>query len=464
MVSGWMKDRIKPHTSLRRRITVTATLSTMLASAALSLVAIGIVKSAASDQIDRSLRRSSQRPLPERHMDPPFAGGPAQRGGTPILLQISTLEGKKIWSNGAAQDIGGLPKPSIPDGTNRYFFTKKIDGEHFRIFERRISRDRVVQAARPLFEQREYLRNLQLVLLGASVVVTVTVLLLSRFLAVSVLRPISTMTDTVVDISQTHDLSSRVSPPFGDAEVVDLADAFNEMLDSIDEARKQQLRFVADASHELKTPLTGIVGNSDYLIRHADGLSTDGRESVEAISRDAQRLTTLSSNLAMLAALDATQNNSGRTTLPSIEPVNIRTLILEEVDRTARAYPNAQIRVTNSDELTLKTSPELMRRVVSNLLVNAALHGGQNVEISYGSTSDNQLFIDVADDGAGISVDELPHLFDRFWRSRRSQNSPGSGLGLSIVSEACRILGGSVDASNSSDSGLIIKVTIPLNS
>jgi two-component system sensor histidine kinase MprB len=264
------------------------------------------------------------------------------------------------------------------------------------------------------------------------------------------LRPVRRLTLAAEDIARTEKLEPITVE--GNDEIARLASAFNAMLAALAAARDRQLRLVADAGHELRTPLTSLRTNLDLLVQ-ADGsgrLSDESRAELLADVRfQIEELTTLIGDLVELARDEG---------LPvTMEPVDLSEVVDRAVERVRRRASSLEFDVRASPWWVTGDATAL-ERAVTNLLDNAAKWspplGTVTVELSDGTLL-------VADEGEGIAEEDLPHVFDRFYRSKESRAMPGSGLGLAIVRQIAERHGGSVRAGTSRAGGAAFWFTVP---
>ncbi|HEX5086638.1 MAG TPA: HAMP domain-containing sensor histidine kinase [Nocardioides sp.] len=262
------------------------------------------------------------------------------------------------------------------------------------------------------------------------------------------LRPVRRLTEAAEEIARTEQLAPiKVE---GDDEIARLASAFNQMLASLAASRDRQRRLVADAGHELRTPLTSLRTNIDLLTQAGTSLPDEARaELLDDVRAQIEELTNLVGDLVELARDDPT-------------PAVIGTLELHEVldqavARVRRRAPGLTFEV-DADPWYVEGDAAAVERALTNLLDNAAkwsppggtvrvtVHGGEVV---------------VDDEGAGISDADLPHVFERFYRSADSRSMPGSGLGLSIVAQVAERHAGSVEAGRSPSGGARLTFRLP---
>ena len=254
-----------------------------------------------------------------------------------------------------------------------------------------------------------------LVLLAAIVAAVVAAVLAATVLSGSALRPLRRLASGAQAIERSGDPSARLPVPPARDEVGELATTLNAMLASLERAREAERRFVGDASHELRTPLTALRGNASYIARH--GADPAALADLEA---DADRLSGLLDDLLTLAREDASAPARG-------EPVDLAELARD----VAAADPAADVEADG--EVVVRGERPALERALSNLVRNARRHGPEDGRITVTVRRDgDRARLTVADEGAGLSPEEVEHAFERFWRGPHVR-SEGSGLGLAIV-------------------------------
>lgn len=281
-------------------------------------------------------------------------------------------------------------------------------------------------------------------------------LLAASLVAVAVrrsLRPLGRMSTEIAAIQAGGDLSRRVHADGPADEVGRVAAAFNGMLERLEEAFASQRQFIADASHELRTPLTVVRGQMELL---GDELheARDHRPATLAID-EIDRMSRIVDDLLLLARLDEG--------LPlHAEPVEIELVVQEALLR--QGANAAQVRVTIEAGLIARADNDRLLQVITNLVGNAVTHAGADARVAVrGRAEGSAVRIDVADDGPGIAADELPRVFERFYRSpsSRSAGVVGSGLGLAIVRSLVERMNGAVAAQSTPAGGTVFTVTLP---
>jgi len=242
------------------------------------------------------------------------------------------------------------------------------------------------------------------------------------------LRPLRSLADAAGEIERTPDPARRLPTPATLDEVGQLTGVLNRMLASLEEARAGERRFLADASHELRTPVTALLGNVEYAARH--GADADV---LADLRHDATRLARLVDSLLALERVGAT--------VAASQPVSLAALVRAALDE----HDPGRVHEGTIDEITVRGDHAALRRAVSNLVENGLVHGpaGGHVTVSLDRAGDHAR-VSVSDEGAGPDPAEHERLFERFWRGDGAAHRPGSGLGLSIVAAIAQAHGGQV--------------------
>jgi two-component system sensor histidine kinase MprB len=272
---------------------------------------------------------------------------------------------------------------------------------------------------------------------------------LAAFVATAALRPVRRLTAAAESVAATGDLSERVNVASGD-ELGRLAARFNGMLAALEESVGRQRHLVADASHELRTPLTAARTNVD-LLREGKLPEVEQRRALDEASVELDALTTLVSDLVELAR--------GEERKLRVEDVQLDELVEGVVERARTRAPHATF-VTSLTPTKVSVDPVLLERAVSNLLDNAVKYSPQGAPIEV-IVREGEVI--VADHGPGVADEDMPRIFDRFYRAAASRSKPGAGLGLAIVREAAEAHGGEATV-ESSPTGARFKLTLPATS
>ena len=250
-------------------------------------------------------------------------------------------------------------------------------------------------------------------------------------------------------------MSWRASEDGPHDEVGRLAVAFNGMLTRLEQTVGSQRRFVSDASHELRTPLTVAKGQLDLLATALE--QAENRQSLALADAELDRMGRIVQELLLLARLDEG--------LPlDSEPVEVE-LVLEEALLRGLQIGLRESSVEVAPGLCVFAERDRLLQVLSNLVTNAVQHAGENARIRlWAGPRQESVAIEVSDDGKGIPQDELPYVFDRFYRSRASQGesgSSGSGLGLAIVASIVRAMGGEITVTSTLGLGTTFTLLLP---
>jgi len=237
----------------------------------------------------------------------------------------------------------------------------------------------------------------------------------------------------------------------GHNEVTSLVKSLNRMLARLESAWETQGRFLADASHELRTPVTAILGHVNYLLRRTQ-ITEQQRESLEIIKRESERMQKLVGDL-----LDLSNGGSWKVELGSVHPKTVLNEIEEEYGKSFEG----QIEVQAPDHVWVLGDPERLHQVIANLVSNAIKANSTQIRLIVLDLAE-RVVIRVEDNGEGISKEHLPHLFERFYRvdKARDRERGGSGLGLAIVRSIVEAHGGKVWAESEPGKGSVFSISL----
>jgi signal transduction histidine kinase len=303
-------------------------------------------------------------------------------------------------------------------------------------------------------EQAALLTGLQGNLLRLSGIIGVVVLALSGFLSMALTRKIGQLLTAIRQVREgaySHRTEIR-----GRDEIAQLGEEFNSLTDRLQTTEESRRRFVSDASHELKTPLAAIRLLTDSILQTDNIDPATTREFVADIGSEADRLTRITEDLLRLTRLDSGVLEPAGAV--DVEPVlgqvmRMMTLVAQEkgIGLTCDAAEGCVVEATKDE----------VNQVIYNLIDNAIKYGSA-VEVSL-RREDRQVVLTVADCGPGIPEEDLPRIFERFYRvdKARSRAAGGTGLGLSIVSDTVRRRGGTVEAANRPEGGAVFTVRWP---
>lgn len=316
----------------------------------------------------------------------------------------------------------------------------------------------VIHVAQPLDTLYHVFEQAQKAIVLTLAAAAIAVVLLSILLAAQATTPIDELSSAMREINFDR-LSLRLRRPPRNDEVGRLAAAFNDLLARLEEAFARERRFISDASHELKTPLTSINANAQMLLRWGDREPEIRRESLETIAADSASLAAMVNGMLTLAKADRGDD------VPK-EPVSLAQIASEAVRGSAGRAAEKHLALTFEHEATPTVfgDPGLLRQLVGNLVDNAIkFTESGSVDVRVGLDGD-RAWLEVADTGPGIPDEELPRVFDRFYRTDKARSRsgvPGTGLGLAIVRSIARVHDGEVTAGRSPSGGALFRVVFP---
>ncbi len=311
----------------------------------------------------------------------------------------------------------------------------------------------------PVQEIYESLRNIQVRILSWLVIVTGAVILVNLLVLRTITRPIGELNDGIARMSQ-GDLSARVNVR-GNNEFAQLATAFNSMSERLEQLDKSRSQFVSNASHELKTPLSTMKILIETLV-YQDPMDPDmTKEFLTDINQEIDRLNRIVSDLLTLVSID----NGTKMNLTSLD---IGALVQEHVKRLTPLARESGIELDCAVKESAVISGDLLKlqQVIYNIIDNAIKYTPRGGEVHCSvAKAGKKAVIKVTDTGVGIPEDDLPHIFDRFYRvdKARSRETGGTGLGLSIVKQFVQLHGGTIEARSVFGSGTTFTIELPLS-
>ncbi|MGH2450389.1 MAG: ATP-binding protein [Candidatus Limnocylindria bacterium] len=433
--------------SFRLRITLLAAGAVALAIVGAAGVMYAQLERHLMAQVDETLLVSAAyaRAEPGAFRDRfPFRGPRATllSGRGDVFAQVVSSSGRVVRADGepVSEIVTSETRAIASGGSAGSFSTMEVEGTTVRVHTVRFGPDLALQLARPLDEVERVLLAARRSLLTFGLAGVLLAAMLGAVVARGALAPVERLTTTVEEVTRTRDLSRRVAIGGAD-ELGRLATSFDAMLRALESSVRAQRQLVADASHELRTPLTSLRTNLELLARGQPADESERREVLRDLVAQMERLTTLVADLIDLA-------RDEETTLP-IEAVALDEVVATAVDDVRGRYPGARFTLEARPSVVAGVRPRIARAVV-NLLDNAAKWSppGGAIEVS---VADGE--VAVRDHGPGVSTDDAPRVFDRFWRAPTAHHLPGSGLGLAIVKDVAEAHGGSIALEHPSDGG-----------
>ncbi|WP_336320672.1 HAMP domain-containing sensor histidine kinase [Streptomyces lavendofoliae] len=311
-----------------------------------------------------------------------------------------------------------------------------------------------VSVARPLNEVDDALSTLTLVLGLVAGIGVVGAGAAGLWVARTGLKPVDRLTGAVEHVARTEDLTVRI-PADGEDEIARLSRSFNAMTAALASSRDRQAQLIADAGHELRTPLTSLRTNVELLARSDEtGRAIppeDRRALMASVKAQMTELAALIGDLQELSRPDAAA--PGR-----LEVVALHDLLGTALERVRLRGPELTVSADDVRPWYVRAEPAALERALVNVLDNAVKFSppGGTVEVALVDGG-----VTVRDHGPGIGPDELPHVFERFWRSPSARGLPGSGLGLSIVARTVRQAGGEVELTAAEGGGTRAVIRLP---
>jgi len=303
-------------------------------------------------------------------------------------------------------------------------------------------------------------REVLLYIMAIATVVAVLLAAYGSWLSVGrALAPLDSIAETTEQINRADDLARRIPVDSSSKrdEIGSLIEAFNQTLERLETLFTSQQRFLADVSHELRTPLTVIKGNVDLMRR----MKSLDEESLSSIDQEAGRLTRLVGGLLLLA-----QAESGSVSL-NMNLIELDTLLLEVFqEMNMLAGEKVELQLTEIDQVQVNGDRDRMKQVLLNLVGNAIQYTPQDgdVYLSLGKVAEQARLI-IRDTGPGIPAEDLPHIFERFYRAEKSRTrgkTSGFGLGLSIANWIVEKHGGRIEVDSQDGQGTTFCIWLPL--
>ena len=384
-------------------------------------------------------------------------------GTSQELLAVTTSTGETTQAGkqslALVPEAGEIAVARMQHG-HRARSVKLEDGQQYRLVSVPVrARDRAGRSqsyailyARPLTSLGTTLNSLWLVIALSGLVGILTTTLTALWMAQTALMPVRRLSTAVKNVTQTDQLNPiRI---YGRDDLGELTRSFNLMLKSLQTSREQQRQLIADAGHELRTPLTSMRTNIELLVADdKSGMLPEGARSeiLDDVSAQLGEFSALVGDLVALTRDDHLQRQPERLDLSEV--------VEAALARATRRGPNITFH-THLEPVPILGDASTLERAITNLLDNAVKFSPSDGEIWVELTSAGVLTI--IDSGPGVADEDLPHIFDRFYRSDRARNTPGTGLGLAIVAHTVEAHGGSVRAGNQQGAGAKFTMRLPV--
>ncbi|MBB4137715.1 HAMP domain-containing sensor histidine kinase [Gordonia humi] len=446
--------------SLRNRVALLAAAVVFLSAMLMAGAAFFVVQRSLYNDVDSQLVARADGMTALSKLGRLSSGPEALLAGTVFSTSISIA---LVEPDGQMIMVGevpyGDPEMKIADSVNppgKLNQSLRTTSNH-RVLSRKLSDGSTLMMAQSLESTDAILKRLASVLFVAGGVGVAFAALAGTAVARGGLRPVGRLTGAVERVARTQDLTPI--PVSGQDELARLTASFNTMLRALAESRDQQARLVADAGHELKTPLTSLRTNLELLIASSEPgapqiPAADMIELRSDVVAQIEELSTLVGDLVDLAREDALDTVH--------EEVSLESVIADALERVRRRRTDIEFDVQTVPWFVFGEEHGISRAVL-NVLDNAAKWSppGRAVHVRLAETGPGTAELSVSDAGPGIPLEDRELVFERFYRADATRSMPGSGLGLAIVRQVVTRLGGSVVAEGSADGGALIRMQLP---
>ncbi|MCW2769292.1 MAG: two-component sensor histidine kinase [Aeromicrobium sp.] len=442
--------------SLALRVAVLTTMAVAVTLSVVSALVFFVVRAEFQNSLDDSMYRRAQAAVTSG-INESLLTIPSARSLAYIGIQPFIVKGGELLpaTNGASDysQLKGYRELEVSVGQRqRSARTVFLDGVPHRVVAIRAGAGTALVLVQSMESNQDALARLKVILLVSSIAGVAAAGVAGWAVAANGLRPVRRLTAATERVARTAELTPIEVT--GRDELARLTTSFNAMLQALDASQERQRQLVADAGHELRTPLTSLRTNIELIGQAADNterhLTDDQRHEIMGdVRAQLEELTTLVGDLVELARDEPLSRDP--------EPLDLADVVTQAVDRVRLRAQEVEVEVDLSPWMVIG-EPQLLERAITNLLDNAAKWSppGGTIHVSL-----RDGHVTIADEGPGIAAEDLPHIFDRFYRSSEARTLPGSGLGLSIVKRAAERHGGTVEVSSPPDGGTVFTLTLP---
>jgi two-component system sensor histidine kinase MprB len=451
-------SRLRLPSSLGARLSLAAAAAVAVAVALASTASYFAVRAKLRGEVDQALEQRVQTVDEVFQVAAPGLGfAPARRfilpaqpfGGAAGYGQLISEKGAlvKPGPGGETLPVTTRAREVAAGVSGPYFSDEHVQGTHVRVLTSPLPGGLAVQIARPLGEVDSTLSSLRVLLVlitGAGVVLAAA---LGWFVSRTALLPVRRFTSSTEAVTD-QPVGRRIAVE-GDDELGRLARSFNTTLEALESSVESQRQLVADASHELRTPIASLRTNIQVLARDRNMPADERERLMRDVVLELDELTALVGDVVDLA----------RGVQPDelTQELRLDELAAASIDKARRRAPDVRFEA-QLEPLVVYGDPTRLGRAIDNLLDNAVKWNarGEPVEVTLAGGR-----LSVRDNGSGIPEDDLPQVFDRFYRSSDARSMPGSGLGLAIVRQVAESHGAAVSASNAEGGGARFDFTFP---
>jgi two-component system sensor histidine kinase MprB len=445
---------MKARLTLQARFTLVAAGAVAAVALAITAVAFIAIRTDLQNQVRQELAARAESAV---HLARQFHGHipdhwvPSHSSGFGVITQVITSTGV-VW---AARSDAGLLTPSeaaigvAANRTSAFYATSEVDGTRAMVLTASLAPGLALQVAEPLTSTDLEVTNVGATLATLSAIGVLVATVLGWAVAKTGLAPVGRLARVAAEVSLTGDPGRRVEVDRQD-ELGRLAGTFNAMLSALQRSLDAQRRLVSDASHELRTPLASLRINVDVLAENPD-LPVGERKEI---------LARVTNQVAELGRLVASVTDLARGEPPAAEMsrVQLSAVAADALEAARRDWPKTEFDSYLAGGV-VAGSAERLRVAFKNLLDNAAKFGPPEGPVQVRLTGGE---FTVRDYGPGIADNDLPFVFDRFYRALASRSAPGSGLGLAVVREIAIWHGGTITAGPAPHGGTVMRLTLPV--
>jgi len=448
--------------SVRFRITLVATLVVAIVLGAASFGLVVVHRRSLTRSLEESLIREADT-LVDEALGGRWSEPLAPAGDDDTVAQLVEAASARV----VASTANLVTEPPLVDSPGPGSTTSRLDsvlepGDHFLVVTRSVpgatDGPTIASVGSPLDDVADSTGSLARSLLVGVPFVVGLLAALVWWLVGRTLRPVEAIRVGVSEIGGS-DLARRVPVPPGDDEVARLARTMNAMLERVEAASDRQQRFAADASHELRSPLTRIRSELEVDLAHPGGV--DPVATHRSVLDEVDTLQRLVDDLLLLARGGGGEAGPG---LGAAVRVDLDDLVLDEAHRAAGAIPGIEVDSSSVSPARVRGDARALGRAVRNVVENANRHAASRVVVSL-VAEDARAVLRVADDGPGIPADRVDEVFERFTRLDDARSSPdgGTGLGLAIAKDVVERHHGTIVVDRSQHPGACVVITLPLS-
>lgn len=381
-----------------------------------------------------------------------------------VEIRVTNLTNKNKFE--IMDEPGNFPPPEFDSDKKREkikyrFETEMIKGKRYMYHERFVEFNNekyFIQVFRPYYHEQKIMRIFAVIFIGVNISGIFIAFGIGRFISKRLLKPITDISITAESIS-INDLSQRINVPLPDDEIRTLAVTFNDMISRLEISFNKQKQFISDASHELRTPISVIQGYANLMDRWGKSEPEILQESIDSIKDETQHMSELIKKLLFLANDEQNKKSIQK------EALNLNEITEEVIKEFKLLEDNSEIYFERSQEVYICGDFDLIKQLICIFIENAIKYSSDKRKIYVYVYKDiKNSFISIKDNGIGIKDEDIPYIFDRFFRGdkSRSKEIPGNGLGLSIAQWIVKQHSGNIEVKSKGGEGTEFIVKLPV--